>query len=102
MATYGGWTPFTDPVVSALFEPGVLDAENYNDPTDNANITAAIEGTGSDSIITAYENYLAGQLPVIWQPDPDYQVSAISSNLQGATPQDPTLAISPELWYLTK
>jgi peptide/nickel transport system substrate-binding protein len=102
MATYGGWTPFTDPVTSALFEPGVLDVESYNDPTDNAIINSAIDGGGSGSIITRYENYLAVQLPVIWQPDPDYQVSAISSNLHGATPQDPTLAISPELWYLTK
>jgi peptide/nickel transport system substrate-binding protein len=102
MATYGGWTPFTDPVTSALFEPGVLDVESYNNPTDNANINAAIDGSGSASIITNYENYLAVQLPVIWQPDPDYQVSVISSTLHGATPQDPTLAINPELWYLTK
>jgi peptide/nickel transport system substrate-binding protein len=102
MATYGGWTPFTDPVTSALFEPGVLDVESYNDPTANSDINAAIDGNGSASIITQYENYLAVQLPVIWQPDPDYQVSAISSHLQGATPQDPTLAITPELWSLTK
>jgi peptide/nickel transport system substrate-binding protein len=102
MATYGGWTPFLDPVVSALFEPGVLDAASYNDPTDNANITAAITGSGSPAIITRYENYLAQQVPVLWQPDPDYQISVISSNLHGATPQDPTLAINPEQWYLTK
>jgi peptide/nickel transport system substrate-binding protein len=102
MATYGGWTPFTDPVTSALFEPGVLDVESYNNPTDNANINAAIDGNGSASIITSYENYLAVQLPVIWQPDPDYQVSVISSTLHGAVPQDPTLAINPEQWYLTK
>jgi peptide/nickel transport system substrate-binding protein len=102
MATYGGWTPFLDPVVTSLFEPGPLDAESYNDPKDNANITAAIDGNGGSATITAYESYLAVQLPVIWQPDPDYQVSAISSKLRGATPQDPTLAISPEQWYLTK
>ena len=102
MATYGGWTPFLDPVVTSLFEPGPLDAESYNDPTDNANITAALDGNGGAATVTAYENYLATQLPVIWQPDPDYQVSAISSKLHGATPQDPTLAISPEQWYLTK
>lgn len=102
MLTYGGWTPFLDPVVTSLFQPGPLDAESYNDPTDNANIKAALEGSGGTAAITAYENYLAVQLPVIWQPDPDYQVSAILSKLHGATPQDPTLAISPEQWYLTK
>jgi peptide/nickel transport system substrate-binding protein len=102
MATYGGWTPFTDPVTSALFEPGVLDAASYNNPTANADIGAAITGNGSASIITNYENYLARQLPVLWQPDPDYQVSVISDKLHGATPQDPTLAINPEQWYLTK
>jgi peptide/nickel transport system substrate-binding protein len=102
LATYGGWTPFLDPVVSSLFEPGALDAENWNDPVTNATITAAIEGSGGTSIITKYEDYLATQLPVIWGPDPDYQVSAVLSNLHGATPQDPTLAINPEQWYLTK
>jgi peptide/nickel transport system substrate-binding protein len=102
MLTYGGWTPFLDPVVTSLFEPGPLDAENYNDPTDNANITAALQGSGGAATITSYENYLAAQLPVIWEPDPDYQVSAISSKLHGATPQDPTLAINPEQWYFTK
>ncbi len=102
MATYGGWTPFLDPVVSSLFEPGALDAESYNDPVDNANITAAIEGAGGNAIINSYQNYLAAQLPVIWGPDPDYQVSAVLSNLHGAIPQDPTLAINPEQWYLTK
>jgi peptide/nickel transport system substrate-binding protein len=102
MATYGGWTPFTDPVTSALFEPGVLDVESYDNPAATADITAAIDGGGGSDIITRYENYLAVQLPVIWEPDSDYQISAISSNLHGATPQDPALAISPELWYLTK
>jgi peptide/nickel transport system substrate-binding protein len=102
MATYGGWTPFTDPVVSALFEPGVLDAASYNDATDNANINAAIYGGGGADIVTKYEDYLAKQVPVLWQPDPDYQVSAVSTRLHGAIPQDPTLAISPEQWYLTK
>lgn len=102
MATYGGWTPFLDPVVSSLFEPGALDAEGYDSPVDNSNITAAIDGSGGSSIITKYQNYLATQLPVIWGPDPDYQVSAILSNLHGAIPQDPTLAINPEQWYLTK
>jgi peptide/nickel transport system substrate-binding protein len=101
-ATYGGWTPFTDPVTSALFEPGVLDVESYDNATANADINAALVGSGGAAIITRYENYLADQLPVIWEPDSDYQVSAISSKLHGATPQDPALAISPELWYLTK
>jgi peptide/nickel transport system substrate-binding protein len=101
-ATYGGWTPFTDPVTSALFEPGVLDVESYDNPTANTDINAAMVGSGGAAIITRYENYLADQLPVIWEPDSDYQVSAISSQLHGATPQDPALAISPELWYLTK
>ncbi len=102
MATYGGWTPFTDPVTSALFEPGVLDAESWNDPTTNSDINAALTGNGSAAIITNYENYLAKEEPVLWQPDPDYQVSVISTKLHGAIPQDPTLAIDPEEWYLTK
>jgi hypothetical protein len=50
----------------------------------------------------AYENYLAQQLPVLWMPQFDFQISAVSNTLRGVYPQDPLTNIYPENWYLVK
>ncbi|MFI6597292.1 peptide ABC transporter substrate-binding protein [Nonomuraea sp. NPDC050536] len=39
--------------------------------------------------LTAYNDFLAKDLPVLWMPNPVYQVSAYKSDLQGVDPQDP-------------
>ena len=49
-----------------------------------------------------YENYISAQVPVLWMASPDYFVSAIKSNLAGATPTDPLLNIYPQSWYFLK
>ncbi|GAA3672972.1 ABC transporter substrate-binding protein [Nonomuraea antimicrobica] len=36
-----------------------------------------------------YNDFLAKDLPVLWMPNPVYQVSAYKSGLQGVDPQDP-------------
>lgn len=101
MAQYGGWTPFGDPVVADFFSiSSSLDSGSWDDPTSNANLHAAIY-SGSATAINRYEDYLAKQVPVLWQPSPDTQVSAISPKLGGVGVQCPTLAITPEAWYLT-
>ena len=46
-------------------------------PTNDANIKATNDSTNLDT----YENFLAKQLPVIWQPNPAYELSEISDNL---------------------
>ena len=40
------------------------------------------------SALTAYNDFLAKDLPVLWMPNPVYQVSAYKSGLQGVV-QDP-------------
>ena len=45
-----------------------------------------------------FENYVATQLPILWLPNSDYQVSAISTSLKGITAQDSTAHIYPETW----
>jgi peptide/nickel transport system substrate-binding protein len=101
MAQYGGWTPFGDPVVADFFSiSSALDSGSWDDPVSNKNLHAAIY-SGSASAINDYEDYLAKQLPVLWQPSPDTQVSAISPKLGGVGVQSPTLAITPETWYLS-
>jgi hypothetical protein len=45
-----------------------------------------------------WQDYLATQLPVEWEPNADYQLTEVASNLKGVTPQSPTLDITPENW----
>lgn len=58
--------------------------------------------TGGLPALYAYENYLSKNLPVLWMPQLDNQISAISNNLRGTVPQDPLGNIYPENWYLTR
>jgi hypothetical protein len=56
----------------------------------------------SQSTFAAYETYAAQQLPgAINVPDP-YKVYAVSSNLHGVAPMNPSARITPETWYFTK
>jgi peptide/nickel transport system substrate-binding protein len=45
-----------------------------------------------------YENFLATQLPLLYYPMGDFQVSVISNKLVGASVQDPIGEIVPQLW----
>ena len=47
----------------------------------------------------AYEDALAQALPVIWQPNYTYLLTEVANGLQGATPQNPFGAITPEYWH---
>ena len=52
--------------------------------------------------LDAYENYLAKQLPSIWEPNADYELTEIANNLQGVAPQNPFGNLFPEYWYYVK
>ena len=56
--------------------------------------THTVSGT---AVMYKYENYLASQLPDIWQPNPDFQISEIRSTLKGVT-QSALLNYTPEYW----
>jgi peptide/nickel transport system substrate-binding protein len=104
----GGWIYAPDyyPTGEELFLCPTLktcaasDSGAYQSPTDDALIRASDFQAGSQTL-TAYENYLAKQLPVVWmptlQPDEVYR-----SNLHGATPLDPLGLWYPENFYYTK
>jgi peptide/nickel transport system substrate-binding protein len=49
-----------------------------------------------------WQNYLAQQLPVMFQPSGAYQLTEIVNDLKGVAPQSPTLSINPENWYFVK
>jgi peptide/nickel transport system substrate-binding protein len=99
----GGWTfgPNFEPTGEVLFQTGGgFNEGGYSDATNNANILATHTVSGM-STFYKYENYLAGQIPVIWQPEQDYQISAISTALKGVT-QSPEINFTPEDWMLSK
>ena len=76
----GGWTYGVDPYPTGdqLFGTGsVSNASNYSDPHADQLIATTVHGPGS---LTAYEDYLAQQIPVLWMPQPVYQISEIASS----------------------
>jgi peptide/nickel transport system substrate-binding protein len=98
----GGWTYGVDPYPTGdqLFETGSgSNSSNYSSPQANALIQATVHGTVG---LTNYENYLADQVPVLWMPQADYQISEISSKLAGTSPQSPIESLTPENWYFTQ
>jgi peptide/nickel transport system substrate-binding protein len=105
MNYYGqGWyfdPAYDEPDGSAIFDSaGGSNSGGYHDPA--ADALMARLPTGGYQALYAYENYLAQQLPVLWMPQFDFQISAVSNTLRGAYPQDPLTNIYPENWYLVK
>jgi peptide/nickel transport system substrate-binding protein len=102
---YGqGWyfnPGYNDPDGSALFaSTGVDNGGLYSNATANALISKL--GSGGYPALYAYEDYIAKQLPMLWMPQLDEQISAVNSKLQGVFPQDPDGNVYPEDWYFTK
>lgn len=98
----GGWTYGVDPYPTGdqLFATGsVSNAANYSDPKADQIISDTIHSTAP---LTAYEDYMANQMPVLWMPQPVYQISEISTKLHGVLPQSPIESLTPENWYFTK
>jgi hypothetical protein len=49
-----------------------------------------------------WQDFLATQLPVQWQPNAPYLINEITDNLKGVAPQSTTLTLTPENWYYVK
>jgi peptide/nickel transport system substrate-binding protein len=73
----------------------------YQDPHNDALIRATTS-SNSSSAMADYERYLQVNLPVVWQPNPAYQLAEIQKNLHGVTPVNTLLNLTPEYWYYTK
>lgn len=104
MGNYGvGWTYFPDyyPSGEDTFKTGAgANFGGYDNPTNDANIlySQTAPPTKSESSLATYQKYLAEQLPVLWQPNYDYQLTLIKKGLKGVTPQSPVLLITPTQW----
>jgi peptide/nickel transport system substrate-binding protein len=100
----GGWSFAPDyyPSGETLFLTGSgANSGGYNNAQNDALIQATLT-TNSMQPMDQWQDYLAKQVPVIWQPNGVYELTEITNNLRGVIPQASTLTINPENWYFVK
>jgi peptide/nickel transport system substrate-binding protein len=102
---YGqGWyfdPGYNDPDGSVLFFTGGVDnGGSYT--SHEADTLMNNLASGGYPALYKYEDYIAQQLPVLWLPQFDAQISAVNNKLKGVLPQDPDGNIYPENWYFVK
>ncbi|MGP8249502.1 MAG: ABC transporter substrate-binding protein [Candidatus Dormibacteria bacterium] len=94
------WDPDYLPTADEIFATGAGgNAGSYNNATADQLIAAETEQSGVEPVIKADE-YFAHDLPVLWTPGFDYQLSVIKDTLHGTQPQDPVGNIYPDEWSL--
>ena len=97
----GGWTFVPDyyPSGETLFLSGSgANSGGYTNAKNDALINSDAHQQLPQPLYN-WQNYLATQIPVIWQPNGVYQLTEIANNLRGVMPQSTTLAINPENWF---
>jgi peptide/nickel transport system substrate-binding protein len=93
-----GWIYAPDyyPSGETLFTPGgAFNPGSYNDAMMTSIITASVS---QDVPLTAYGNYAAEQIPVLYQPNPT-ATDEIAVNLKGVQPLNPLQNFMPEYLY---
>jgi peptide/nickel transport system substrate-binding protein len=99
--TQGSWYFDANPSGEDLFATGAsVNFGGFSAPAADALITSTTTGRSPGAMLE-YSALLAEQLPVIWLPNPPYQVSAIDSALRGVV-QDPLAGLQPQRWYWTR
>ncbi len=106
LADWGGgvYTPPNGYPVEAGYTDcgGNNNHENYCDPAQDKLDAAAASGTATQADYNAWEKYVTLQLPMLWQPNADFEVLAVKNTLNGPIPANTTLSVFPESWYFTK
>jgi peptide/nickel transport system substrate-binding protein len=104
MSNWGyGWIFAPDylPTGDQIFSTGAgSNGGGYSNSANDVNTSATMTSNSAVALHT-YEDFLAKDLPVIWNPVADYQLSMVKNTLHGLGPQDPLLQIYPENWYFT-
>ncbi len=93
-----GWTfdPDVYPSGEEIFTTGAATNDGgYASFSDDANIAQTLTTTGA---LGPYSDYLATQLPVIFEPVPAASLTEIKDDLRGVTPQNVFGALTPEDW----
>jgi peptide/nickel transport system substrate-binding protein len=97
----GGWIYAPDyyPSGEDLFQTGASsNAGTYSNKKADTLIKQTTQGNAN---LANYENYLAVQLPVVWQPNP-VTAFEVNKKLLGVAPINPLQTLNPEAWYFTK
>ena len=98
-AAAGRSCPTTTPRGETLFLSGSgANSGGYSNAQNDSLINQTLTSSSMDPMYN-WQNYLATQLPVIWQPNGAYQLTEVANNLRGVLPQSTTLGINPENWY---
>ncbi|MFD3518841.1 peptide ABC transporter substrate-binding protein [Streptomyces sp. NPDC058653] len=98
--TAGSWYFPAYPSGDALFATGGgSNFGNYSNPAVDKLITETTTSS-SDEAVQEYSAALAKDLPVIWLPEPDYQVSVVKNGLGGFA-QDSLANFHPAMWKWT-
>jgi peptide/nickel transport system substrate-binding protein len=103
LANYGLWifSPDYYPTGEELFATGAgSNAGSYSSAKDDTLIKAT-DFSSNNSYFAKYENYLAGQLPYLWQPN-SIGIDEVSKSITGVTPFNSLDAILPEAWHIKK
>ena len=106
LADWGGgvYTPPNGYPVEAGYTDcgGNNNHENYCDPAQDVLDSTAAAGGATQTDYNNWERFVSEQLPMIWQPNADFEVLAVKKNLSGAIPANTTLSVFPQSWYFTK
>jgi peptide/nickel transport system substrate-binding protein len=106
LAYWGSWTYSPDylPTGDVLFEnTSPNNAGGYDSPTNNTLITKTLQARTKSQFFSAmyhWQDYLAGQLPVVYQPNTAILMETINGLNTG--PWNTALSITPEMWYYRK
>ncbi|UUT34438.1 ABC transporter substrate-binding protein [Microbacterium elymi] len=97
----GGWVYAPDfyPTGELLFATG---AGSNSGSYSNATLDKLIAATNTQSgtaVLQAYEDFMAKNVPVIYQPNYTYSLTEIANGLKGYTSNNPYGYITPEEWH---
>jgi peptide/nickel transport system substrate-binding protein len=99
--TAGSWYFNAFPTGDSLFQTkGGSNFGNYSNPEVDKLITASTTAASSQAV-RDYSAAVAKDLPVIWLPAPDYQISVVRNGLGGFS-QDSLANFHPAQWKWTK
>ena len=106
LADWGGgvYTPPNGYPVEAGYTDcgGNNNHENYCDPAQDKLETATPLRRRDPGRLQRLGEVRDEQLPMMWQPNADFEVVAVKKNLAGPIPANTTLWVFPESWYFTK
>jgi peptide/nickel transport system substrate-binding protein len=100
----GGWIYVPDyyPTGEQLFDSSAgSNFGEYSDPTADGLIRLTTSSSSLKALYN-YEDYVARQLPVVWQPEMAMELNEVSKNVCGVTPEDSVFGWEAENWYFCK